>query len=84
MLQPSLVNVVASQSRSSGWVGGSPWVPKSSLVKTRPRPKNCSQNRFTATRAVSGILLVHQPAGEAEAVGGLALGRGGRKAGVAA
>ena len=49
------MNSVASQSSSSGWVGGSPCVPKSSLVSTRPRPKNCSQTRLTATRAVSGL-----------------------------
>ena len=33
-----------------------PCVPKSSLVSTRPRPKSCSQSRFTATRATSGLL----------------------------
>ena len=32
----------------------SPCVPKSSLVSTMPRPKSCSQSRFTATRASAG------------------------------
>ena len=32
-----------------------PCVPKSSLVSTMPRPKNCSHARLTATRAVSGF-----------------------------
>ena len=36
-------------------VGHSPCRPKSSEVRTSPRPKNCSQKRFTTTRAVSGL-----------------------------
>ena len=67
MLQPRCMNSEASQSSSSGWVGRSPWVPKSSLVKTMPRPKTSCQMRFTATREVSGCLWRDQPAGEAEA-----------------
>ena len=47
--------LVASQSSSSGCDGGVPRVPKSSLVSTRPRPKNCSHAWLTATRAVSGF-----------------------------
>ena len=54
-LHPARTNSVASQSSSSGCVGGSPCVPKSSLVSTMPRPKNCSQTRLTVTRAVSGL-----------------------------
>ena len=56
MLQPRSMNSAASQSSSSGWVGLSPCVPKSSEVRTRPRPKNSCHMRLTATRAVSGLL----------------------------
>ena len=45
----------ASQSSSSGWLGSSPCVPKSSSVSTSPMPKSCAQKRLTATRAVSGL-----------------------------
>ena len=45
----------ASQSRRSGWVGNSPWKPKSSMVRTKPRPKNACHWRLTMTRAVSGL-----------------------------
>ncbi len=55
MLQPRSTNSVASQSSSSGCDGLSPCVPKSSDVRTMPRPKNSCQMRFTATRAVSGF-----------------------------
>ena len=51
------MNSTASQSSSLGWLGGSPCVPKSSLVSTRPMPKTCSQKRFTSTRAVSGLFV---------------------------
>ena len=62
------MNSVASQSSSSGCDGGAPCVPKSSLVSTMPRPKNCSHARLTATRAVSGLSLVDQPARQAQPV----------------
>ena len=52
--QPSSRNWTASQSSSSGWLGGSPCEPKSSAVLTSPVPKTWSQNRLTATRAVKG------------------------------
>ena len=45
----------ASQSSSSGCVGGSPCRPKSPGVRTRPWPKWCIQTRLTITRAVSGL-----------------------------
>ena len=48
-------NSTASQSMSSGFDGGSPCAPKSSLVRTMPVPNSCCQNRLTATRAVSGF-----------------------------
>ena len=50
------MNSVASQSSSSGWTGNSPCAPKSSTVLTMPKPKYDCQKRFTATRAVSGLL----------------------------
>ena len=45
-------------------------MPKSSLVSTMPRPKSCSQNRLTATRATRRVVLVDQPARQAEPIGG--------------
>ena len=54
MSQPLSMKSTASQSSSSGWVGYSPWAPKSAGVRTRPAPKSICQRRFTATRAVSG------------------------------
>ena len=42
--------------------GLSPCVPKSSDVRTIPRPKNSCQMRFTATRAVSGLSASQNPA----------------------
>ena len=54
-LQPCSTNQRASQSSSSGWVGGSPIVPKSLGVRTRPTPKWYCQTRLTITRAVSGL-----------------------------
>ncbi len=55
MLHPRATNSDASQSSSSGWLGGDPCVPKSLSVSTRPRPKYSCHMRLTATRAVSGF-----------------------------
>src|SRR5438105_1100866 len=55
MLQPRSMNSTASQSSSSGCDGFSPCAPKSSEVRTRPRPKNSCQIRLTMTRAGSGF-----------------------------
>src|SRR5437588_9771864 len=44
----------ASQSSSSGCDGASLWVPRSSLVLTRPVPKYACQTRLTSARAVVG------------------------------
>ena len=44
----------ASQSRSSGWKGSSPWVPRSPLDFTMPVPNTCCQNLLTITREVRG------------------------------
>ena len=54
MSQPDSRNSTESQSSSSGWVGASPWEPKSSVVFTIPRPKCIVQIRFTKTREVNG------------------------------
>ena len=56
MSQLLRTNSVASQSSSSGWLGNSARTPKSSDVCTMPVPKNFSQRRLTATRAVSGLV----------------------------
>ena len=61
MLQPRSANSTASQSSSSGWVGGSPWRPKSFGVRTIPSPKCPCQMRFTITRASSGLSGRGQP-----------------------
>ena len=61
MSQPERMNSTASQSSSSGWLGGSPCAPKSSTVFTRPVPKSICQSRLTATRAVSGFAADDQP-----------------------
>src|SRR3974377_2352355 len=66
--QPSSRNWTASQSSSSGWLGGSPWLPKSSAVFTNPVPKHCCQKRVTATRAGGGGPRDPQPGGEAQPV----------------
>ena len=55
MDQPFSMNSTASQSSSSGWLGGSPWMPKSSGVRTMLRPKSSAHQRLTVTRAVSGF-----------------------------
>ena len=54
-IEPASMNSAASQSSSSGWLGYSAWLPRFSLVFTRPVPKNRSHIRFTHTRAVSGL-----------------------------
>ena len=51
---PCCTNSTASQSSRRGWVGGWPWLPKSSGVVTNPRPKHICHSRLTATRTVSG------------------------------
>ena len=53
--QPLSMNSTASQSSNFGWLGGSPWLPKSSLVFTRPVPNGCCHKRLIVTRAVSGF-----------------------------
>ena len=49
------MNWTASQSSNSGWLGSSPWKPKSSDVRTSPRPKNACHWRFTVTDNGIGI-----------------------------
>ena len=55
MLQPLSISSAASQSRSSGCVGGLPFRPKSKTVGTSGVPRCRAQRWFTATRAVSGL-----------------------------
>ena len=81
--QPSSRNCTASQSSSSGWLGGSPCEPKSSAVLTMPVPKNCCQNRLTATRAVSGCFGAISHWARPRRFIGAPGGSGGRNAGVA-
>ena len=83
-LHPFAISSVASQSSSAGCDGGDPWVPKSSLVSTMPRPKSCSQSRLTATRATSGLFssTSHRArpsrfAGRSSRIGVQRLGRAG-------
>src|SRR5687768_18326540 len=52
---PRRTNSSASQSSSSGCVGGVPSFPKLFAVRTIPSPKCHSQRRLTITRAVSGL-----------------------------
>jgi hypothetical protein len=54
--QPSPTKRAARKSRSSGFVGGADWLPRSSGVETNPVPKCCCQTRFTRTRAVIGFV----------------------------
>ena len=56
-LHPRRTNSFASQSRSSGWLGGSPSRPKSLGVPASPRPKWYCQIRLTITRVESGLSL---------------------------
>ena len=51
---PESMKPRANQSSNSGWVGGLPWLPKSSEVETKPRPKIICQYRLTVTRASNG------------------------------
>src|SRR5438552_10398241 len=55
------MNFHESQSSNSLCVGGTPCVPKSSRVSTRPVPNNCSQKRLIIVLAVSGfcLLVIH-------------------------
>ena len=65
-------------------MGGSPWVPKSSLVSTIPRPKISCQNRFTVTRAVSGLFSSASQAASPSRLGIWFSGRGLSAAGTPA
>ena len=52
-------NSAAIQSSNSGWLGGSPWAPRSSTIMEIPFPKNCFQSRFISARGVSGFSFEH-------------------------
>ena len=75
------MNSTASQSSSSGCVGRAPCEPKSSDVSTIPRPNNCSQKRFTATRAVSGSSWLTSHRARPSRLGSASSGSGGSIAG---
>src|SRR5215471_21788787 len=81
MSQPVRTNSVASQSSSSGWLGGSPCEPKSSAVLTIPVPKYCCQYWFTATRAGSGLDGSRIHFANPKRFGGMSRDIGGRKDG---
>jgi hypothetical protein len=66
---PLSTKSTASQSSSSGWVGHSPWEPRSSGVRASPCPKKSFHCRFTKTRAVRGFVGGGEPAREVEARG---------------
>src|SRR5262245_38124465 len=80
---PRRMNSVASQSSNSGWEGGSPCEPKLSTVFTSPTPKNISQDRFTATRAVNGLDGSTSHMAKPNRLLGAPAGSGGSHAGVA-
>ena len=70
--QPESMNSPASQSSSSGWVGGVPRRPKSDGVGTIGLPKWCCQMRLTITRAVRALAgPLGEPAGELEPAAGV-------------
>src|SRR5256885_16213053 len=50
-------NSHASQSSSSGWLGGTPCAPKSSNPLEIPCPNKSAHKRLTITLAVSGLSL---------------------------
>ena len=77
------MNSMASQSSSSGCVGLSPWLPKSSLVCTSPRPNKASQKRFTVTRAVSGFSSLTSQRARPRRFAGASSGSGPKTAGTA-
>ena len=62
----------ASQSSSSGWLGGSPCVPKSPLVFTSPMPKNCCQRRFDRDAGRQRVLRRDEPVAPDRAASGAA------------
>ena len=71
---PSRMNSVASQSSSSGCVGGSPCVPKSAGVATIPRAEILFPDPVHDHARGQGIVRGHQPAREPKPVQRLALG----------
>ena len=75
------MNSVASQSSSSGCVGRAPWVPKSSVVATRPRPKYACQSWFIRTRPTSGFVGSTSQRASVSRLRGAPAGRGWSTAG---
>ena len=83
MSQPVSMKSAASQSSSSGWLGYSAWLPRFSLVLTRPVPKNRSHCLFTQTRDVSGWSRETIQFASASRSGFVSAGSGGRNEGTA-
>src|SRR5581483_12385256 len=84
MSHPVRMNSVASQSSSSGLLGGSPWDPKSSELLTKPVPKYICQYRLTVTRAVNGLAGLTSQRASVSRFAGASLGRGGSAEGTPA
>ena len=61
----------ASQSSSSGCVGGAPALPKLPSVVTMPVPKWCFQRRLTIDAGRQRVVGLRQPAGERQPPAGL-------------
>src|SRR5262245_29953789 len=79
--QPDSRNSVANQSSSSGWVGGCPCEPKSSLVLTMPVPNISCQYRLTVTRAIKGFDGSTSQRANPNRFLGYEAGKGGKAAG---
>ena len=76
--QPRRMNSTASQSSNSGWLGASPWMPKSSAVRTRPASEELLPEPVHGDARGEGVLLADDPAGEGEAVARGELGQRGQ------
>ncbi len=81
--QPSSRNWTASQSSSSGWLGGSPWTPKSSAVLTMPGAEDLKPEAVDGHAGGQRMVGRDQPLGQPQAVAGASGGSGGRNAGTA-
>ena len=74
VFQPDSRYRTASQSRSSGWLGGSPWVPKSSSVSTRPDAEDLSPEAIDGHAGRQRVPGIDQPPRQPEPILGLAVG----------
>ena len=67
--QPERTNSAASQSSSSGWLGGSPWAPKSSTRLHQPGAEEHLPVAVDRHPRRQRIGRIDQPAGQAQPVG---------------